>query len=217
MMRPFRARPLSSFKPYLLRSRLRYRLQHHGPHKYYFQDPPSHQTAQTAAAAPYSSEQPLYRRFLRSIGWVILFCAFGVCAADYVKQDYRRHKISSDPVHQKISIEIIKEKFEQDSHVKLLQQDPEWVNAQQAPNPETDPYPFVRHVDPYSTTAMGGAQGFQAKCYTNRLRPMTIFVVHFGEGIEGEPYFVHEGGVASFIEDSLDWMSDLFPTSKKGH
>ncbi len=210
MIHRFRARSLSSLKPYLLRSNPKHRLQHHGPHKYYFQDPPSQQTEQPVTVGPYHLERPLHRRLLRSIGWAVLFCALGVGAADHMKGAVRRAKVSCDPVHEKIETDFIAEKFQQDPLVQYLEQDPEWTNAQRAPNPETDPYPFVRHIDPYSTTAMGGPRGFQSKCYMNKAKLMMIFMVHFGEGVEGEPYFVHEGAVASFLDDSLDWMSALF-------
>ena len=134
-----------------------------------------------------------------------------------MKRAVHRAKVSGHPELDKIEMDAIAERFKDNPLVQRLEQDPEWTNTQRAPYPDTDPYPFVWHADPYSITAMGGPKGFQSKCYYNNTKAMMVFMVYFGEGVEGEPYFVHEGAVASFLEDSFDWMSGFLPKGQRSN
>jgi hypothetical protein len=55
----------------------------------------------------------------------------------------------------------IRRKFKDDPLVQILEKDPSWQSAQPGPNPETEPYPFVQHIDPYMSNAIGGSRGLQ--------------------------------------------------------
>jgi hypothetical protein len=39
---------------------------------------------------------------------------------------------------------------------------------------------------------------------------MMCCIVHVGEGVEWGPRTAHAGGLASLIEDSLDWLGSRF-------
>jgi hypothetical protein len=48
------------------------------------------------------------------------------------------------------------------------------------------------------------------KFYSNPSKAMMCCIVHVGEGVEWSPRTAHTGGLASFIEDSLDFLGSRF-------
>jgi hypothetical protein len=48
------------------------------------------------------------------------------------------------------------------------------------------------------------------KFYSNPSKAMMCCIVHVGEGVEWSPRTAHAGGLASIIEDSLDFLGSRF-------
>lgn len=215
-----------------LRTYATHRSQNHGPHKEYFQDPTSYPQPeampsypqplapisypqpQVAMATPAIHRRPPYSRLLRSMVWAGLFCTLGVVTVQTMEAKRRLDKTERGSHNDQMYMEVIKQRFQRDPLVQLLSKDPEWQDKFVSSRSDTDPYPLVAHIDPYSATAMGGSQGIQSMSYFNRSKMMVCFIVHIGEGVEGEPYLAHEGALASLMEDSLDWLSSLYKCTK---
>jgi hypothetical protein len=69
-----------------------------------------------------------------------------------------------DLKREEADMEEIRQKFKDHPLVQIMEADPLWQNAESAPDPETEPYPFVEHVDPFMSKAVGGSQGFKMVC-----------------------------------------------------
>jgi hypothetical protein len=149
------------------RSHVRY--QHGLPHKEYFQNPVAHPLAETpppqfaSTLAPESpaTERPLSQRVLRSIVWAVLFSTLGFAGVEAQKTVRWLDQSPGDSKNEEEDMQEIKHKFKDDPLVQILEADPSWQSAQPGPNPEIEPYPFVQHVDPYMSKAIGGSRGLQ--------------------------------------------------------
>jgi hypothetical protein len=209
---------------------LHVRNQHEFPHKEYFQNPATYPPAETTTPEYYSTERPLSRRLLRSMLWAGLFTILGFAYVEVPKTVRWLDRSKRDSKREEADMQEIKQKFKDDPLVQILEADPSWHSAQPAPNPETEPYPFVEHSDLYMSKAIGGSEGLQMvgslqqesillklilisplqKFYRNPSKAMMCCIVHVGEGVEWGPRTAHAGGLASFIEDSLDWLGSRF-------
>ena len=65
---------------------------------------------------------------------------------------------------------------------------------------------FIARVD----LLRGGSDISLQKFYSNPSKAMMCCIVHVGEGVEWVPRTAHAGGLASFIEDSLDFLGSRF-------
>lgn len=216
---------------------LQVRYQHDLPHKEYFQSPNAYPSSETLLHELPGTERPLFRRLLRSILWAGLFGTLGFACVEVPKTARWVDKSRRGSQREEADMQEIKQKFKDDPLVQVLEADPAWQNAGPVTDPETEPYPFVQHVDPYMSKAMGGSQGLQMvgpvyqesictelildfppqKFYSNRSKAMMCCIIHIGEGVEWGPMTAHTGGLASFIEDSLDWLGSRFTEGRTAH
>jgi hypothetical protein len=140
---------------------LNVRNQHDFPHKEYFQNPAASPPAETTTPQYYNAERPLSRRLLRSILWAGLFTTLGFAYVEVPKTARWLDRRKRDSKREEADLQEVKQKFKDDPLVQILEADPSWHSAQPAPNPETEPYPFVEHSDQYMSKAIGGSQGLQ--------------------------------------------------------
>jgi hypothetical protein len=103
----------------------------------------------------------LPHRLLRSVLWAVLFSSLGFAYVEVPKTVRWLDKSKRDPNREEVDMQEIRQKFKDDPLVQILEADPSWHSAQPAPDPETEPYPFVQHIDPYMSKAIGGSQGLQ--------------------------------------------------------
>jgi hypothetical protein len=93
--------------------------------------------------------------------WAGLFSTLGFAYVEVPKTARWMDKSERDSTREEMDMQEIKQKFKDDPLVQILEADPSWQSAQPAPNPETEPYPLVQHIDPYMSKAVSGSQGFQ--------------------------------------------------------
>ena len=93
--------------------------------------------------------------------WAVLFGSLGFAYVEVPKTMRWLGRGKRDSQREEADMQEIAQKFKDDPLVQILEADPSWQNVQLVPSPETDPYPFVRHVDPYMSKATGGPQGLQ--------------------------------------------------------
>jgi hypothetical protein len=143
---------------------LRRRLRHDLPHKEYFQNPHTYPTAETSTRELPDTERPVPRRYFRSVLWAGLFATLGFAYIEVLKTAKWVENGTRDLKREEADMEEIRQKFKDHPLVQIMEADPLWQNAESAPDPDTEPYPFVEHVDPFMSKAVSGSQGFKMVC-----------------------------------------------------
>ena len=143
---------------------LKCRLRHDLPHKEYFQIPQTYPAAETSTHELPDTERPEPRRYLRSLLWAGLFATLGFAYVEVSKTAKWVDNGTRDLKREEADMEEIRQKFKDHPLVQILEADPLWQNAEPAPNPDAEPYPFVQHVDPFMSKAVNGSQGFKMVC-----------------------------------------------------
>lgn len=149
------------------------RNQHNFPSKEYFQTRIARPLAETSTpkAQPVvlhrpqtgsnASQASLSRRVLRSMLLAFIFGSLGFAYVEVRKTAGWLRKSKPDSQTEEAHMQEIRQKFQKDPLVQILEADPAWQSAQPAADPETERYPFVQHIDTFMAHAIGGSAGLQ--------------------------------------------------------
>ena len=108
-----------------------------------------------------STERPLSRRLMRTVLWAALFGTLGFAYVEVPKTARWVDHSERDIKREESDMQEIMQKFKNDPLVQTLEADPAWQSAAHNADAETDPHPFVQHIDPFMSKAIGGSQGIQ--------------------------------------------------------